>query len=296
MVGKVTDEDIEKLMPKEEDSGKGKKKKPVMKSSNPIPNKVVAEKEMFETNVKPETIELSVHKEKMKSLQTKYDKLEEKYGKLNDSNKETKAELAKLKKAYESEKKKRENADTNLASAKKELETAKTEMKKLRKTAEKNDGSILKEKDDEIAKISKQLKNKESKMAAADDKIKKLQDDLVRLESEKKDLVSENERLQKELDAAGKKTDDGKEDGAGEIIISRISATEFSSSSFTGTRYRVNLSKDCTFMTFKVDITGSAVCVNGTIMLPAIANYVPFSGKKDYRVQMTPNGEMMIPL
>jgi hypothetical protein len=48
-------------------------------------------------------------------------------------------------------------------------------------------------------------------------------------------------------------------------------------------------------MTFKVDILGSAVCMNGTISLPALAQYLPFGGKKDYHANII-NGEMRISL
>ena len=47
-------------------------------------------------------------------------------------------------------------------------------------------------------------------------------------------------------------------------------------------------------MTFKADIMGSATCNNGTIMLPTLANFIPFTEKKDYAVQLTANGEMLI--
>lgn len=77
-------------------------------------------------------------------------------------------------------------------------------------------------------------------------------------------------------------------------IITRISATEFQSPSFNSARYRVFLSRDCRFMTFKADIMGSATCNNGTIMLPTLANFIPFTEKKDYGVQFTANGEMLI--
>ena len=46
-------------------------------------------------------------------------------------------------------------------------------------------------------------------------------------------------------------------------------------------------------MTFKVDLMGSAVCINGVISLPALVNYLPFNGKRDYSV-VNLNGEMRI--
>ena len=106
------------------------------------------------------------------------------------------------------------------------------------------------------------------------------------LDFEKKQLMEEIESLKKE-DVVKAEIDQSP-------IITRISATEFQSLSFNSARYRVFLSRDCRFMTFKADIMGSATCKNGTIMLPTLANFIPFTEKKDYGVQLTANGEMLI--
>ena len=253
-----------------------------------MPKKVPAKKEQFETTGSDEEmIPLSEHNEKMKKQETKYEKLEKKYKDLSETNKGIKSELAKVKKALDVEKGKKEEAERKATELGKKYADATDEIKDLKKAIEKNDNSdVIKEKEDEIARLNRILKEKESKLKEKEEQIKSLEEERDSLDSNNKQLMEEIESLKKE-DVVKAEIDQSP-------IITRISATEFQSPSFNSARYRVFLSRDCRFMTFKADIMGSATCNNGTIMLPTLANFIPFTEKKDYGVQLTANGEMLI--
>ena len=49
-------------------------------------------------------------------------------------------------------------------------------------------------------------------------------------------------------------------------------------------------------MTFRQDITGMAVCRDGVISVPKIAQYLPFKEKKDYAATKTADGSLVISL
>ncbi len=286
----ISPEEMESMMPKD-DGGevKRKRKKVSVKKSVPLPKKVPVEKGHFEAvKSDDDTISVSEHDRKMNKLQTDYDKLKKKYDDLKDEHKRTKTELTKVKRALETEKKKMEAADGKLTALNTKLNDAKKEIDSLKEAAKADDGGAIKKKDEEIAKLKKDLREKE-------DELKEKEGEIGSLQAEKQTLISGREQLIGEIESS--KKDEETEPMADEApIITRRSATEFQSSSFTGTRYRVQLSRDCRFMTFKVDIMGSAVCNNGVITLPKLADYIPFTGQKDYRVQSTPNGEMLIDL
>ena len=253
-----------------------------------MPKKVPAKKEQFETTGSDEEmIPLSEHNEKMKKQEMKYEKLENKYKVLSETNKGNKSELAKVKKALDAEKGRKEEAERKATELGKKYADATDEIKDLKKAIEKNDNSdAIKEKEDEIARLNRILKEKESKLKEKEEQIKSLEEERDSLDSNNKQLMVEIDSLKKE-DVVKAEIDQSP-------IITRISATEFQSLSFNSARYRVFLSRDCRFMTFKADIMGSATCKNGTIMLPTLANFIPFTEKKDYGVQLTANGEMLI--
>ncbi len=282
-----SDEFAEMMLKNDEGEVKVKKKTTIPKGA-PMPKKVPAKKEQFETTGSDEEmIPLSEHNEKMKKQETKYEKLEKKYKDLSETNKGNKSELAKVKKALDAEKEKKEEAERKATDLSKRYADATDEIRDLKKAIEKNDNSdAIKEKEDVIGELNKALKDRESELKEKEKEIESLKGERDSLDSEKKQLMEEIESLKKE-DAVEVKIDQSP-------IITRISATEFQSPSFNSARYRVFLSRDCRFMTFKADIMGSATCNNGTIMLPTLANFIPFTEKKDYGVQLTANGEMLI--
>jgi len=156
----ISPEEMANMMPKaDEGEVKKKRKKVAVSKSNPMPKKVPVEKEHFEA-IKPdvEMMSVSEHDEKMKKLQTKYDRLDGKYKDLNETHKKEKAELTKVKKALETEKKKREVADGKLTDLSKELSDAKKGISTLKKNVKTDDGSAIKKKDGEIAELKKELK------------------------------------------------------------------------------------------------------------------------------------------
>lgn len=187
----------------------------------------------------------------------------------------------------DAEKGRKEEAERKATELGKKYADAIDEIKNLKKAIEKNDNSdAIKEKEGVIGELNKALKDRESELKEKEKEIESLKEERDSLDFEKKQLMEEIESLKKE-DAVEVKIDQSP-------IITRISATEFQSPSFNSARYRVFLSRDCRFMTFKADIMGSATCNNGTIMLPTLANFIPFTEKKDYSVQFTANGEMLI--
>lgn len=288
MVKSFSSDEIAEMMPKGDEGEVKVKKKTAIPKGAPMPKKVPAKKEQFETTGSDEEmIPLSEHNEKMKKQETKYEKLEKKYKDLSETNKGNKSELTKVKKALDAEKEKKEEAERKATELGKKYDDATDEIKNLKKAIEKNDNSdTIKEKEDVIGELNKALKDRESELKEKEKEIESLKEERDSLDSEKKQLMEEIESLKKEDDVEVKIDQSP--------IITRISATEFQSPSFNSARYRVFLSRDCRFMTFKADIMGSATCNNGTIMLLTLANFIPFTEKKDYGVQLTANGEMLI--
>ena len=288
MVKSFSSDEFAEMMSKNDEGEVKVKKKTAIPKGVPMPKKVPVKKEQFETTgSNEEMIPLSEHNEKMKKQETKYEKLEKKYKDLSETNKGNKSELAKVTKALDTEKERKEEAERKATDFSKRYADATDEIKDLKKAIEKNDNSdVIKEKEDEIARLNRILKEKESKLKEKEEQIKSLEEERDSLDSNNKQLMEEIESLKKE-DVVKAEIDQSP-------IITRISATEFQSLSFNSARYRVFLSRDCRFMTFKADIMGSATCKNGTIMLPTLANFIPFTEKKDYGVQLTANGEMLI--
>ena len=288
MVKSFSSDEFAEMMSKNDEGEVKVKKKTAIPKGAPMPKKVPAKKEQFETTGSDEEmIPLSEHNEKMKKQEMKYEKLENKYKVLSETNKGNKSELAKVKKALDAEKGRKEEAERKATELGKKYADATDEIKDLKKAIEKNDNSdAIKEKEDVIGELNKALKDRESELKEKEKEIESLKEERDSLDSNNKQLIEEIESLKKE-DVVKAEIDQSP-------IITRISATEFQSLSFNSARYRVFLSRDCRFMTFKADIMGSATCKNGTIMLPTLANFIPFTEKKDYSVQFTANGEMLI--
>lgn len=288
MVKSFSSDEFAEMMSKNDEGEVKVKKKTAIPKGAPMPKKVPAKKEQFETTGSDEEmIPLSEHNEKMKKQETKYEKLEKKYKDLSETNKGNKSELAKVTKALDAEKGRKEEAERKATELGKKYADATDEIKDLKKAIEKNDNSdAIKEKEDVIGELNKALKDRESELKEKEKEIESLKEERDSLDSNNKQLIEEIESLKKE-DVVKAEIDQSP-------IITRISATEFQSLSFNSARYRVFLSRDCRFMTFKADIMGSATCKNGTIMLPTLANFIPFTEKKDYGVQLTANGEMLI--
>lgn len=288
MVKSFSSDEFAEMMSKNDEGEVKVKKKTAIPKGAPMPKKVPAKKEQFETTGSDEEmIPLSEHNEKMKKQETKYEKLEKKYKDLSETNKGNKSELAKVTKALDTEKERKEEAERKATELGKKYADATDEIKDLKKAIEKNDNSdAIKEKEDVIGELNKALKDRESELKEKEKEIESLKEERDSLDSNNKQLIEEIESLKKE-DVVKAEIDQSP-------IITRISATEFQSLSFNSARYRVFLSRDCRFMTFKADIMGSATCKNGTIMLPTLANFIPFTEKKDYGVQLTANGEMLI--
>ena len=191
----------------------------------------------------------------------------------------------------EYEKSKREEIEDKYKELSKKYDLIDKEFKSLKKTNGDSSNDIT-EKEKEIENLNNDIKKKDKEIAALNSKVEDLETEKKALNSEMDNLKVKIEELMKE---PAQKTDETVSDDE-TIVISRISNTEFESSSFTSTRYKVGLSRDCRIMTFKLDILGSATCINGIIKLPLVANYVQFTGKKDYQAEITDDGAMLIRL
>ena len=282
----VTPEYMDQFKPPEgeEEPEKGKKKK-IPKSKDVPVKKIKPQKERFETEQEEKKIPLKEHKEKMDKLQQKYEKLEQKEASTRADNKTLKSDLSKMEKSYNSTKTKMEVLEANYKTLHDSYEKIDKELKALRKSGGDVSGELA-AKDKEIESLNKEIKKKDKDIAALNSSIADAEEEIDGL---KKEI--------EELKESQKETDVPEEERKGDSnVITRISETGFRSDIFTGTRYKVSLSRDCSYMTFKVDILVSARCVNNTIDLPKVSKYLPFNGTKDYTAESLADGSILIRL
>ncbi len=64
--------------------------------------------------------------------------------------------------------------------------------------------------------------------------------------------------------------------------VERISATEFESSLFDGSRYDVRMARNGSYVTFKQDVEGKVACSDGVLTIPTLQDLVEFSGPRKY--------------
>lgn len=275
----VTQEYIDQFKPPENDSDNDRKKKKI--KSEISTKKIRPQKEKFVAE--EEKILLSVHNEKITKLQQKIDKLEIKEETTRKENKTLKSELLKTQKSYNNEKTKRETLDNNYKILHDNYVQIDKELKILRKTGGNTSEEII-AKNKELEDLYKLIKKKDKELSSLNTRISEI-------ENEKESLINEIQELKK---VDNNKTESPQEDNVN--IITRITGTKFQSKLFISTRYKVSLSRDCSHMTFKVDLMGSATCIDSIIELPTIIKYLPFSGEKDYPIEFTNGNEMLIHL
>lgn len=78
--------------------------------------------------------------------------------------------------------------------------------------------------------------------------------------------------------------------------ITRTSDDTFSSSLFHDGRYEVRLARDGSYVKFRPNVEGAAVCSTGTIRIPLLPTYVPFGGPREYGVIPIDGKTLMIRL
>ncbi len=115
-----------------------------------------------------------------------------------------------------------------------------------------------------------------------------LEDSVASLEQQLSEATDRIGSLQGELD--GLKTQDRTK-----VIVTRSDARILRSQSFEDGNYDVRLAADRSYITFRRDPQGRALCWNHEIVIPKLAAYIDFDGEKRYEGEES-DGIIRIPL
>lgn len=141
------------------------------------------------------------------------------------------------------------------------------------------------------------MKYHEEDLAKAQEHIQELYKKLENTRVEKDALNHEVAQLRDELVRSyheSRITDDVSNMTYGTVV--RISEDTFVSSFFRDGRYDVRLARDGSYIKFKQDVEGLAVCLNGAIQIPILPNYIPFKGTREFGVIPVNGNTIMIRL
>lgn len=78
--------------------------------------------------------------------------------------------------------------------------------------------------------------------------------------------------------------------------VVRISEDTFSSSQFRDGRYEVRLARDGSYIRFKPDVEGRAICKDNAIRLPRLPSYIPYKGPREFGIIPVNENTIMIRL
>ena len=163
------------------------------------------------------------------------------------------------------------------------------EMDSLRKEIDdrKKETSDTKEKlkriTDERDDLLLQLKN-----AIPESKVEELTNKIIDLERENKGLNNRIRELERPEDKIEKSVEVIVPDIQYDIpkeTVERADGCVFSSKSFSDGNYLVKLARNGKWVSFRKDVTGAAVCIDGKIRIPALPRYIPFSGPVSYDIR-----------
>ena len=115
---------------------------------------------------------------------------------------------------------------------------------------------------DKIEELYKRLEDTQAEKDALNHEISKLRDDLAR-------KYHDNRQVDKGL-------------GESYGIIVRISESTFASNLFHDGNYDVRLAKDGSYIKFRPDVEGRAVCRDGAISIPMLPRYLPYKGTREF--------------
>ena len=159
------------------------------------------------------------------------------------------------------------------------LEIAKQEMNLEQKTSGTDAAASeeqLQKAREHIQELYKRLENTRLEKDALNHEIAQLRDDLTRTYHE--DKIS----------------DYTSDQYFGTVV--RISDDSFASSQFSDGRYEVRLARDGSYIKFKPDVQGLAICKNGSICLPLLPRLIPFNGTRQYGIIPVNKNTIMIRL
>lgn len=163
------------------------------------------------------------------------------------------------------------------------------EMDSLRKEIDdrKKETSDTKEKlkriTDERDDLLLQLKN-----AIPESKVEELTNKIIDLERENKGLnnrIRELERLEDKIEKSVEVIVPDIQYDIPKETVERADGCVFSSKSFSDGNYLVKLARNGKWVSFRKDVTGAAVCIDGKIRIPALPRYIPFSGPASYDIR-----------
>lgn len=150
--------------------------------------------------------------------------------------------------------------------------------------------------DAEIERLSNEVDGLKAKLKSKEDECETLESERASLISEKEELEGEIRNLREfriETATVDTAVDTGSQT---EEKVRRTSPTTFESVLFTDRKYLVRLARSGRTISFTPDVEGAALCVDGTIKLPRLAELVPFNGETDYDAVIRDGSEIVVVL
>lgn len=146
--------------------------------------------------------------------------------------------------------------------------------------------------DTEVKRLQKEKREIESEMESVRTE---LDDALASLESERHRVADLEAELEMARDAARASSPLS---SVGEVSgkVTRTSPSTMESDLFSSPRYLVRMSRDGRRMRFSPDIEGRAICRDGAIDMPLLAELVPFSEPTAHDAVVTSDGTVVIVL
>jgi len=161
--------------------------------------------------------------------------------------------------------------NSKLDKAKNDLKSAKDEIKNLNDTLKKRPvETVVMSDDSEIKKLTKKLEKAEKDIDALESERDGLNDAIDEKGQEIENLKARTAELEGQLESL--KEDEEETSGT----ITWETATRFTSDLFTEKRYKVMIARTGEYMSFTPDIEGKAICIDKSIDIPIMANYLDF--------------------
>ena len=150
--------------------------------------------------------------------------------------------------------------------------------------------------DAEIGRLGKEVEGLKAKLKSKEEECETLEAERTSLATEKEGLEAEIRSLRESrietmaLDTAVET------ESPSEEKVRRTSPTTFESALFTDRKYLFRLARSGRTISFAPDVEGAAVCVDGTISLPRLAELVPFRGEAEYDAVVRDGSEIVVVL
>lgn len=286
---------------------KPRKKGPDMSKldESALDNLSEAEKEQFliASGRKPKittpegTVSQKAHEDAVNELKDKISNLDTKLS-------ETKDELASVRGEKDDYKSRFDRKLEENRALEEENEGLKTRNRELSDKVQDLDGKLKRRAEETVVvRDDAEIKRLGKEVEGLKTKLKSKEDEYEALESENASLKAGIDDLEKEIQALREsKVESMSLEGEGEIRLSaaervrRTSPTTFESALFTDKKYLVKLARSGRTISFTPDVEGAAVCVDGTIRLPRLADLVPFDGETEYDTMIRDGSEIVVVL